>query len=79
MSLFKCVRKNKNQPAVLYSIDLKIKEAREKHERHFYYPLDDKEVDMVRAYCMSQYRALVEVDHKTNDTIVYKIYGYSID
>lgn len=79
MSLFKCVRKNKNQPAVLYSIDLKIKEAREKNERSFYYALKNEEVDIVRTYCMSQYRALVEVDHKTNNTIVYKIYGYSID
>ena len=70
MSLFKCVRKNRSQPAVFYSIDLKIKEAREKKERCFYYALKSEEVDIVRAYCLSQYRALVEVDHKTDNTII---------
>ena len=76
MTLFKNKGKNKNRPAVLYSIDQKINEAREKHETHFYYAL---EVDLVRSYCLSHYRALVNIDHKTDNIIVYKIYGYSLD
>lgn len=79
MTLFKNKGKNKNRPAVLYSIDQKINEAREKHETHFYYALEDKEVDLVRSYCLSHYRALVNIDHKTDNIIVYKIYGYSLD
>lgn len=79
MTLFKNKEKNKNRSAVLYSIDQKINEAREKHETHFYYALEDKEVDLVRSYCLSHYRALVNIDHKTDNIIIYKIYGYSLD
>lgn len=79
MTLFKNKRKNKECHAILYSIDTKIKEAREKKETHIYCALKAEEVDLVRSYCLSHYRALVEVDHKTENTIVYKIYGYSLD
>ena len=77
MSLFKN-KKNDNKSALISLIDEKFSEARGKHEKRFYYPLDEKDVDMVRAYCLSRYGALVEVDHKTNNTIIYKFYGYSL-
>lgn len=79
MTLFKNKRKNKERHAILYSIDTKIQEARKKKETYIYYALKAEEVDLVRSYCLSHYQALVEVDHKTENTIIYKIYGYSLD
>ena len=64
---------------VFFLIDSRIKEAREKHEKRFYYPLNERDVEAVRTYCLSRYGALVEIDHKTDNTIIYKIYGYSLD
>lgn len=75
MTLFK--KKNKNRPAVLYTIDMKFKEARENHQNCFYYALTNNEVDLVRAYCLTRYHAVVEVDHKNDNIIVYKFYGYT--
>lgn len=78
MSLFKNKKKH-GESTLIYLLTERLNEAREKHEKCFYYPLSEKDVNYVKDYFMSHYQTVVEPDHKTNNIIVYKFYGYSID
>lgn len=72
MSLF---RKKKEIPAVIYSLNECLKNAREKQEASFYYPLWEHEVDIARAWALQKHM-MVEPDHKTDNNIFYKFWGY---
>ena len=72
MSLFK---KKQEIPAVIYSLENRLQEAKDKKEFYFYYPLWDYELDTVRGWAMRKH-IMVEVDHKTDKNIFYKFWGY---
>lgn len=74
MTLFK---KKKETPALIYVLNQKLKEAREKEETSFYYPLWEHEVKLARSWGI-QNRLLIEPDHQTNGNIIYKFYGYKV-
>ena len=74
MSLFK---KKKKVPAVIYSLEKRLAEARRKNESYFYYPLWEHEVDIVRAWALRNH-FIVEPDHITDGNVYYKFYGYRI-
>ena len=78
MSLFKNKKKN-NDSVLILLINEKLNEAREKHEKHFYYPLDDKDAEYIKNYYLKHFQIIVEPDYKINNVIMYKFYGYSID
>lgn len=75
MTLFN--KKKNDVPAVLYTLNKRLKTAREKQETKFYYPLWEHEVDIVRAWALRN-RLIVEPDHITDGDIYYKFYGYRI-
>lgn len=77
MTLFKN-RLKKNTPAVIYSMELKMQEAKEKKELAFYYPLTDEEFKIATAHFLSKHHCLVVLDHMTDNVKIYKIYGYSL-
>ncbi len=76
MTLFK--NKKKNQPALYFTLDRKLRHARRKSQTSFYYPLDDHEVDIAMAWGIRN-RVGIEVSHVTDDKTYYKFYGYSFD
>lgn len=72
MTLFK--NKKHEKPALLYVLEEKLREAREKKENCFYYPLWDHEVLLATSWAVSHHM-MVEKDHQTDNNIFYKFWG----
>lgn len=68
--------KNKEVPIVLPILENKLKDAIKIHQPCFYYPLLISEVNYVKKYFADKYHTIVEIDHQTEGTNVYKFYGY---
>lgn len=73
MTLFK---KKNNKPPIFSIIDYKVKEARENGRTYFIYPLKEEDVEKVKEYFARCYHGIAEADHKTDNIIFYKFYGY---
>ena len=72
MSLFK---KKKKIPALHYSLDLHVEEAKEMGKTCFYYVLEKQEIQQAEAWAI-QRRYWIELSHKNGDNLVYKISGF---
>lgn len=70
--------KKKNLYPILHLIEDKFSKAQAKNEPYFYYPLTEKEYPIVKEYFESHYGMIIEPDHKTDNIIIYKFYGYRL-
>ena len=74
MSLFK---KKKETPAIIYSLEARLQEAKDKKELSFYYPLWEHEVEVVKGWALRKH-VMVEIDHISDKNIFYKFWGYKL-
>lgn len=72
MSLFK---KKKPIPALHYSLDIRVEEAKEMGKTNFYYPLKEDEIKQAEVWAL-HHRYWMEISHKNGENLVYKFSGF---
>lgn len=75
MTLFK---KKNIKPALYFSLNRRLEQARANNEPSFYYPLKDYEVDKAMAWGVHN-KIGIKPDHITDNIIYYKFFGYILD
>lgn len=72
MPLFK---KKKPKPAIIYVLEERLKNAKERGEKYFFYPLWSHELMLVKAWGVRNH-IIIEPDHITDNNVFYKFFGF---
>ena len=75
MTLF---NKKNIKPALYFSLNRRLEQARARNESSFYYALREDEVDKAMAWGAHN-KVGIKPDHITDNIIYYKFFGYTLD